>query len=74
MEKLHRFLYARDCVYMDLSDPVISCFSCFDHIWDMMSTCTQKNLVIHISVYTINTTIPVIPEDACDVVEKSEEK
>lgn len=30
----------------------------FDRIWDMVSTCTHRNLDIHVPVYMINITIP----------------
>ncbi len=35
-------------------------YSAFDHIQDLVFTCTQRNLVIHIPAHMINAGIPVI--------------
>lgn len=40
----------------------------YDHIQGMMFTCTQRNPVIHIPVWMINTSIPV--SDYCILFEK----
>lgn len=46
-------------VFTWTSVPGYEPYPCFDHIRDMMLTCTHRNLIIHIPVYIINTSIPV---------------